>query len=169
MPPCLDIYVMTRARTQTAVDRFLDAYVDRVASEDRGDEELMMLPLGAHTPDPPVGDWDWQPVRTLTQAIAFGLARPYRAFTLYMQPRSSSIDRVVLAFTAEGQVVLGLSIDDPDGSAEKLSEAKFLLAELASAFSAHSGFVACELPPPLLGTVADGHHRVLHRWRRGAV
>ncbi len=42
MPPNLDIYGLTKHRDAATIDKFLDAYVDRAASEDRGDEELML-------------------------------------------------------------------------------------------------------------------------------
>jgi hypothetical protein len=45
MPPHLDIYVISPARNRETIERFLRPYVDRAASEDRGDEELMMLAL----------------------------------------------------------------------------------------------------------------------------
>jgi hypothetical protein len=43
MPPNLDVYVVSRAQDRETIERFLSTYVDRGASEDRGDEELMML------------------------------------------------------------------------------------------------------------------------------
>jgi hypothetical protein len=43
MPPNLDIYVISHAQDRETIEHFLSAYVDRAASEDRGDEELMML------------------------------------------------------------------------------------------------------------------------------
>ena len=46
MPPCLDVYVVAD-REREVIERFLDGYVDRTASEDRGDEELMLLVPGA--------------------------------------------------------------------------------------------------------------------------
>jgi len=36
----LDVYGLTRKRDATTLNRFLDAYVDRAAAEDRGNEEL---------------------------------------------------------------------------------------------------------------------------------
>ena len=45
MPPNLEIYGLTKYRDAVTIDRFLNAYVDRAKSWDRGDEELMMEPL----------------------------------------------------------------------------------------------------------------------------
>ena len=51
MPPDLDIYGLTKHRDTTTIDRFLDTYVDRAKSWDRGDEELMMEPLPLTHPE----------------------------------------------------------------------------------------------------------------------
>ena len=45
MPPNLDVYVVSSARDHETIKRFLNAYVDRAASEERGDEELIMVAL----------------------------------------------------------------------------------------------------------------------------
>jgi len=38
MPPTLKIYVASGHRNQYTIDRFINEWVDREASEDRGDE-----------------------------------------------------------------------------------------------------------------------------------
>jgi hypothetical protein len=169
MPPCLDVYIITRDRTRAVVDRFLDGYVDRVASEDRGDEELMILPLGASTSDLPPDGWLWEPAHSLSHIVERGLGHPFRAFAVYLRPREAALEQAILAFTADGHVVFGVSIDDPEGTPEKLLEAKSLMTELASRFSAQSAFVAVEVPPPLFGTIPDWHDRIVHRWEHDAV
>jgi hypothetical protein len=162
MPPCLDIYVVAE-RTGSIVDRFLGTYVDRGASEDRGDEQLMLLPLG---PDPgePHG-WDWEPAATLTTAIERGLSLPSRAFAIYLKSKQPAHDRACLGFTPDGRVVLGVSIDDANESHKNVELAKELLAGLAAEFSAHSGFIGAEEPPPVNGTPSDDS-RWLVSWHR---
>jgi hypothetical protein len=162
MPPCLDIYVVAE-RTRSVIDRFLDTYVDRRASENRGDEELMLLPLDAE-PGEPHG-WDWEPAKTLTAAIERGLTVPWRAFAIYLKSKHPSHDGACLAFTPDGRVVLGVSIDDPNESDEKITLANELLAELTTVFSAERGFIGVEEPPPLSGTLSDDG-RWLVRWHR---
>ncbi len=171
MPPCLDIYVVTRHRTRATVHRFIDEYVDRAASEDRGDEELMMLPFDFLTQDPPRDSWQWEPARTLSHVVERGLDKPPRAFAVYLKSQSATLDRVILAFTTDDQVVFGASIDDSGGEPQNLDRAKLLLQELASAFSADSGFVGVEMPPPLFGAldVPTGHELILYQWKNDAV
>ena len=164
MPPCLDIYVIVE-RTRSVVERFLDTYVDRQASENRGDEDLMLLPLGADPGDP--HDWDWQRAGTLTSVIERGLTPPWRAFAIYLKPRQPGHGGACLAFTPDGRVVLGVSIDDPHESTETVALAKELLAGLATEFSADLGFIGAEEPPPLSGAPCDAG-RWLVCWHRSS-
>ena len=80
MPPCLDVYVVTHLRDLDTLNRFVQLYVDRQASDDRGDEQLMMLPLGAN--DEPKGSdqWDWEPARDFDHVMSRALDHPRRAF-----------------------------------------------------------------------------------------
>lgn len=73
MPPDLDINVVSRARDRATLERFLENYVDRATRQDRGDEELMMLPLGAS--EEPVGSafWDSEPAEDLNHIVKRGL------------------------------------------------------------------------------------------------
>jgi hypothetical protein len=63
MPPNLDVYVIYRVRDRETIERFLSAYGDRAASEERGAEELMMLALDASGQSSSGEDWDRNPPR----------------------------------------------------------------------------------------------------------
>jgi hypothetical protein len=89
------------ARNIEAIERFLDAYVDRTASEDRGDEERAMLALDP-SGRPTSGDkWDWESSKTLTHIVERGLQFPRRAFSDYLKPRDVSLARATLAFDVD--------------------------------------------------------------------
>jgi hypothetical protein len=168
----LDVYVFTRERTQQSVDAFLNAYVDRLASERMADD-ISMLPLDALT-DPPPHDWEVEPASTLSEVVAHGLRRPFRAFVRYLKPLPSvPVALLALGFTSDGQVVLGGCIEYTSiGGDPELEHAKAFLEELARRWQAHSGFIGEELPPPLLvGEVPkpSAGDRVVYRWNRGAV
>ncbi len=96
MGPGIDIYGLTRHRDAATIERFLAAYVDRAANEDRGDEELMMEPVGATEEPKDLDNWDWEPAGTLTRSIQRGLDCPRRAFTLYLKPSRPDSDRAIL-------------------------------------------------------------------------
>lgn len=148
MPPCLDVYGLTRHRDAATIDRFLNAYVDRAKSEDRGDEELMLERL---LPIPPgTGDdaFEWEPALTLSRIVERGLAFPRRAFTVYLAPTAGIQPSVVLSFTADDQLILGLEIDDEGARPENERRARELLAQLVERYACHCGLILIEEHPP---------------------
>jgi hypothetical protein len=167
MPPSLDVYVVSKRRDRTTIERFLERWIDRPASEDRRDEELMMLPLGATDASANVA-WEWEPALTLTHAIQRGVDVPSRAFVLYLKPRESLVDAVTVGFTADDRVVFGVSVDDPLWSDDRLVFAKDLLLKLADEVEADSGYIAAEEPAPLFAATIPPKDasRVLFSWAR---
>ena len=152
MPPNLDIYVRSQRRDHQTIERFINTWVDRTESEDRGDEELMLWPLGA-TRDPNGADnWDWEPAQTLSHIVSRGLEKPARAFTTYHKAKDPAVYDAMLTFTADDQVIFGLSIDDEGAKEENLTTARGLMKRLAVELDADAGYIVCEEPPPLLGT-----------------
>ena len=151
MPPNLDIYVISPARTRETIECFLDAYVDRAASENRGDEELMMLALDSSGQPSSGDDWDWEPSKSLTHIIDRGLQFPRRAFSVYLKTLDASLAGAILAFDVDNQVIFGVSMDDEGAKAENLERAKTVLHEMAQTLGATHGFIGVEEPPPLQG------------------
>jgi hypothetical protein len=148
VPPCIDIYCLTRSRNRETIERFLDEFVDRPASEDRQDEELMMVPLGLTDYPQGFDKCDWQPAKTLSNIILRGLELPFRAFAVYLKSKSASFNGASLCFTVEGQLVLGLSLDDPDGDDANIDRAESIMRALAESYSAHLALAHVEEPPP---------------------
>jgi hypothetical protein len=151
MPPNLDIYVISPARTRETIECFLGAYVDRAASENRGDEELMMLALDSSGQPSTGDDWDWEPSKSLTHIVDRGLQFPRRAFSVYLKTLDASLAGAILAFDVDNQVIFGVSMDDEGAKAENLERAKTVLHEMAQTLGATHGFIGVEEPPPLRG------------------
>jgi hypothetical protein len=151
MPPNLDIYVISPARNRETIERFLGAYVDRAASENRGDEELMMLALDSSGQPSNGDDWDWEPSKSLTHIVDRGLQFPRRAFSVYLKTLDASLAGAILAFDVDNQVIFGVSMDDEGAKAENLERAKTVLHEMAQMLGATRGFIGVEEPPPLRG------------------
>ncbi|MGE5674967.1 MAG: hypothetical protein ACM3XM_14010, partial [Mycobacterium leprae] len=149
MPPCLDVYVVSTRRDRDTITRFLNKWVDLGLSEDRGDEELMLLSLGAIAPPSNDTDWEWEPAVSLTHIVDRGLQLPIRAFAVYLHPKDPSLSDVTLAFMSNGQVVFGVSLDDPTGDDQTVQRARSIMHTLAQDFDAEVAFVSCEAPPPL--------------------
>jgi len=151
MPPNLDIYVISPARNPETIERFLAAYVDRAASENRGDEELMMLALDSSGQPSTGDDWNWEPSKNLTHIVDRGLQFPRRAFSVSLKTLDASLAGAVLAFDVDNQVIFGVSMDDEGAKAENLERAKTVLHEMAQTLGATRGFIGVEEPPPLRG------------------
>ncbi len=168
MSLCLDIYVLTPSRDLECVSRFLSQFAHPTTNLDRTGEELMVVPSGATSEPSSLDDYEWHPISTLEDGVNFGLANPPQAFRLYLRPRDYSIEQAMLGFRADGSLVLGLSIAD-DESEAAVERAKALLAELAATYNATMGFIAWEVPAPIVGPPAPKENeRVLYEWKQGA-
>ena len=150
MPPSLDIYALTRRRDQRTVERFIAAYVDREASDDRTGEELMMLALDAAPgAEERMDQVECLPIASLADILTHGLSRPSRAFVVRLRPLSARFSDASLAFTRDDQLVLGLSLDDEGMLPANQAEAERVMHRLMQDFEGHRGLVGAELPAPL--------------------
>lgn len=148
MPPDLNIYGITNQRDELTINRFLDKFVDRSKSENRENEELMLTPLTASKNHLELNEYDWEPSLTLTHIIKRGLDYPRRAFTIYLEPKDAEIDGIILSFTTDDQLIVGLTIDDEGMKLENEQRAKNLLDELMHDFNCHSGLIIVDIHPP---------------------
>lgn len=152
MPPSLIAYGLTERRDERTLYAFVSAFVDRNC-EDRGDEELMMLPLGCtEVPDgsnPQLDQWEWEPAKTISHSLQRGLDYPRRTFALYYPSRIAELDGVMLGFTLDEKLVLGLSVDDEGMKKENLEKAKRLLDVLFRDYQCYKGVVITDEPVPL--------------------
>ena len=163
MPPNLDVYVISSARDRNTIRRFLDSYIDIETSEDRGTEELMMLPLGTTDPTKHVARlglgtlWNSEPHhRTRLAATAKGIF-------VHLNALDAALAGASLGFTTDNQIVFGLSLDDDGGKPENLDRAKSLLRAIAGDLEGQHGFIGVETPPPL--TAATGPSgMILYVW-----
>ena len=151
MPPAYTIHVLSRKRDRSALETFVGDYVDRAASEDRGDEDLMMLPLGMTTDEAEISDdWEWEPSRSLSHVLERGLDLPHRAFAVYgLKPADEEFDSACIAFTQTGEVVFALSLEDLDTREATLRRAQEVLDRLMVQFDGEVGWVDDEQPAPL--------------------
>lgn len=171
-----EVYVITRQRTGDIVWRFVAQFVDRVAAEDRGDEQMMMDRLDVDYDDMSVfvpakrGDvaaWleasaDWEPAISLTHMVGRGLSQPWRSFMIYTLPTTRpELLSLTLGFTSDGGVILGVETATRD-------EAALWLRRLADDFEADLGLVTSGAAPSSFADaeklIARGNAH-LH-WRR---
>lgn len=137
MPPCFDVYTWIRTDDRPAIlSRFVERYVDRA---DPGDPrfDAFLRTFVAETPSP--GD---------TEALA-DLRRDAdakAAFSLYL--RAERFHGAIVTLTEEGDIVLGLSLDDPLNDPDIERQASTVLARLMDEFDGSAGIGGVELAPP---------------------
>ncbi len=161
MPPCIDVYGLTRSRSVATIEQFLDAYAP--AAREMHDVELM--PYDEATANDTycsaaellaaMGNRESTTFSTIADAISFGVDNSAVAFTLRVPSRWT--DRQVdcgagVTFTFDGQLVFGLALDDSNERAEKLALANRLLDDLISSHECHRGLIAVERHAPLAET-----------------
>ncbi|QSR30079.1 hypothetical protein CFI00_06030 [Nocardioides sp. S5] len=137
MPPCFDVFAWIRAGDRPAIlARFVERYVDR---SDPGDPrfEAFLRTFVAETPSP----GDAEALADLRRdADADG------AFSLYL--RAKRFYGAIVTLTQEGDIVLGLSLDDPLNDPDTERQASTVLARLMAEFDGSAGMGGVELPPP---------------------
>ncbi len=148
MPPDVNIYGLTIRRNLETINQFLETFIDRAASEERGDEELMLVPLDGVRQTDDFEAYDWEPARTLSHAIQRGLDYPHRSFALYLPAKDPNIDQAILKFTTDDQLILGVSIDIGEVQFGNGEQAKCVLNTLYEDYHCYLGLIIAEMPPP---------------------
>ncbi|MCA2217646.1 hypothetical protein [Jidongwangia harbinensis] len=123
-------------RDPNLLGRFIERYVNR---ENPGDERFAAFSR-AYV-DNAASDNDRAALADLGRGDALG-----DGFSLYVNAREHY--GAILTITREGAAVLGLSIDDPDGSPRVQAQARALIDQLCAEFSSPAGCAGVELAPP---------------------
>ncbi|MEU4219034.1 hypothetical protein [Actinoplanes sp. NPDC026623] len=131
----MDVYVWLSRCDAGAFADFVARYVD---TRNPGDERLSAF-LRAYVTGG-AGDADRAAIADLRRDDDSG-----GAFSLYLNARHH--DGAVITVTREGAAVLGLTLDDPDDSAEVEGRARALVDRLRAEFAAAAGCAGTELPP----------------------
>lgn len=133
----MDVYVWVRTNDRPAVlSRFIDRYVNATHP---GEPRLQAFRRTFVTQTPAPGDADaLGELRRDTEAV--------NALSLYLHAKAHY--EAIITVTEEGDLVLGLGLDDPDNHPETRREASELLASMMDEFQASSGIAGVELSPP---------------------
>lgn len=137
MPPCIDVYVWIPQPSPADFRLFIDRYVD-VA--DPGDDRLAAFQRVFVDSVGSAED------RAELDTLARTHDAPAGVFSLYVHAREH--EGAIITVTEDGSAVLGLSVDDPDGSLEVDAQATALMKRLQIEFSAAAAIYGTELPPP---------------------
>ena len=147
MPPCFDVYTWIRTANRPALlTRFVERYVDR---SEPGDPRFgaFLRTFVEETPSP----GDAEALAELRRD-----ANTEAAFSLYL--RSKYFQGAIVTLTEEGDVVLGLSLDEPLNDPDIERQASEVLARLMDEFDGCAGIGGVELAPPqsLIEWAEDG-------------
>jgi hypothetical protein len=148
VPPVCDVYGLIREEISESWAKFLAECVDVEASDVPRQVALLPEDSGA-SPDALTAAWEvaeWVQVSGLSEVLALG-SRDRRSFAVFLEPKPKMLYRASAAFTIEGDLVLGVSLDS-EGEGD-LSSAWVWMQRLMSHFPCVAAFLAIEEPPPL--------------------
>lgn len=137
MPPCFDVYTWIRIDDRPSIlSRFVERYVDRANPGDPRFDAFLRT-FVEETPSP----GDAEALAELRRDADAGAA-----FSLYL--RAERFHGAIVTLTEEGDIVLGLSLDDPLNDPKVERQASALLARLTDEFDGTAGIGGVELAPP---------------------
>jgi hypothetical protein len=137
VPPCFDVYVWVRSGDRAGVlSRFIDRYVD---AQDPGEPRFDAFVRTFVDATPLPGDHDALLEFHRDQAA-------HRGFSMYV--RAKHHHEAIITVTEEGDLVLGVGLDDPDNSPQVWERGTLLLTSLRAEFAALAGIGGVELAPP---------------------
>jgi hypothetical protein len=137
VPPCFDVYVWVRSDDRAAtLARFVEQYVDRANPGDPRFDAFLRTFVAE------------EPLATDAGVLADLRREPgaVSAFSLYL--RAVRFHGAIVTMTEEGDVVLGLSLDDPMNDPAVERRASEVLTELLDDFGGSAGIGGVELHPP---------------------
>ncbi len=144
-----NIYGLTTQRNRQILDLFIDHYCNRSDVEDRKDEELMILKKTLpETCDKDSETHYWKKSDNLTNHFNIGLEPKNHCFALYIDAIKPDINQVIIKFTSDGKLILGLCVDAGENGDKPLAEAIKTLNELKRNYGINADLILIETPPP---------------------
>ena len=150
MSQWIDIYTLVNERNELLLLEFINTYIDLNINNDLEDTDLMILPLNANNPDEllNINDWDWEPAISITHSIKRGLDFPRRSYALYLNPNNTEVLRIIIQFTTDDKMIVGISIDETKDTKYDYKNARNKLNDLMIKFNSNKGFFGIEVAPP---------------------
>ncbi len=144
-----DVYVLSELRDSEHINQFINTYTDRCSVEDRGNEELMVLPIDVTDEETiSLDDYDWIPAIHIHHVIDIGTGKPTRAFRFYLHSGISEISSLALTFTLDHKIIYGITIEIEDEEKSLVLAEKYL-DELYVTYQGIRGGIFYEEPAPL--------------------
>lgn len=133
-----DIYVLVNDRNIITIEHFLNEFTDRKSIEETPDCEIALFQNN---------EYKYIKSESLSNSIKFGLSNTKNCFSLYLKSKNDLIKSVILTFTEDNKLVLGLSIAEIENDDYHLAS-KFGL-ELKTNYNSKEFIFGTEIPPPL--------------------
>jgi len=138
MPPCTDVYIWVDNPTPGLLRRFISRYVRQ---DEPGSDGARLEAFERVYIDESPESGDQESLGGLGEGAEFD-----GTFTIYLA--SPEYCGVIIAPMGDGAVVLGVSLDDPDGSPATLDRALTVMEELRAEYGSPAAIAGVELPPP---------------------
>lgn len=137
MPPCFDVYALIVGGDRPGLlARFIDEHVD---TANPGEPRFAAFVRTFVEERPAPGDLDALADLRRDEAAT-------HAFSLYL--RGTTQRAVIITLTEDGDLVLGISLDDSLGDADTTGRASSTMTALVAGYGAAGAVGGVELPPP---------------------
>lgn len=108
MPPCYDIYGLSKQRDKKTIEKFLNYFSIREKIENREGQEITIYKNDKYKIEE-----TWLAIRTLTEVIDFGLENLNYGFAFYISDNLiEGINHIILKFTYDGKIIFGISVEE---------------------------------------------------------
>lgn len=108
MPPCYDIYGLSRQRDKKTIEKFLNYFSIREKIENREGQEITVYKNEKYKTEETC-----TAISTLTEVIDFGLENQNLGFAFYIGDNlKEGINHIILKFTFDGKIIFGISIEE---------------------------------------------------------
>lgn len=108
MPPCYDIYGLSRQRDKKNIEKFLNYFSTREKIENIEGQEIVILKNEKYKKEQA-----FISISTLTEVIDFGLKNQNLGFGFYISDNlKKGISYIILKFTFDGKIIFGISIEE---------------------------------------------------------
>jgi hypothetical protein len=148
MPPCIDVYLLSKQRNSQTISKFIDEFIDEELSALKFPGQFDLAPDDIAILDK-LDNWKTIQVNSVQECINYGIMNPYAAYSIYLHPKSAEFCNVILSFSVDGGIIFGLSLDDPKNEAVKFANAIDYLKLLFDLFDGYEGRIGHEISPPI--------------------
>ncbi len=141
----LNLYILTTNRNKNIILSFISEIESNNELKLMNDE-VMVVPPNYNGDLERIEEYDWIPVTNINDVIELGSLNPSRSFSCYLKINNEKIRSIIIGFTVDSHLILGLSLGNSD---ENYEYSKKLLSSLFIKYNGISGGIFIEQFPAL--------------------